>query len=112
MKLTQEFKEAFFAQYWNQEVCCDDGFGLHNETMAEVSASTSLESSYLQLKPIESITDEQASGLGYIDTEDLMHVYLYNGDDWDLLRQLGFALPFRGVPIETMIEAGILKLEK
>lgn len=67
---------------------------------------------YIELRSIESLTDEEAKELGYnnkkgiINFEDcLMQI------ESDYLRSIGVAVPFRGYSVEQIIEQGILKLK-
>ncbi len=62
MKNTLQLKEMFFGQYFGQEVFCDSSVGLEKESYQEVyhSVGDMSESSFVKLKSIESITDEDA----------------------------------------------------
>jgi hypothetical protein len=116
MKLTQEFKKAFAAQYFTQKVAKVDGVKELQEVRRALwhELDNGVEF-HIQLKPIESITDEQAMELGYDTKEQAIRIALFNpihSIDADLLRLWGYAVPFRSVSVETMIEEGILKLEK
>jgi hypothetical protein len=62
MKPTLQLKEMFFGQYLGQSVFCDSFVGIENVSfqVAYHSPEAISESSYVKLKSIESITDEDA----------------------------------------------------
>jgi hypothetical protein len=118
MKLTQEFKQAFAAQYFTQKVAKVDGVKELQEVRRALwhELDNGVEF-HIQLKPIESITDEQANKINpFFKTakhfQKRVMAGLLSYDEVDKLRALGFATGFRGVPVDDMIDDGILKLEK
>lgn len=116
MEITQEFKEALFAQYWGVK-CLKNKLLNDNIPPHKVDCSNckGLPQQYLELRSIESITDEEAKELSYKSKQDFTYEHeismgLYDAIDSDLLRKKGFAIPFRGVSVETMMEQGLIKL--
>lgn len=134
MKNTLENKARFFALYIGQNVL---GSGLNNSGRLTLSNITPIleysSNTPLSLKPISSITDEDLSyiefNMGMIGTlfeieimpENYMNhwVLKYKGKtqhgylalkDFDYLRSKGYALPYMGLSVETMIEYGWIKL--
>jgi hypothetical protein len=122
MKLTQEFKEALITLYWGKRVIkikelsngdYDNKLFTPFEYLLQ-ARDYPYEIEYIQLKPIESITDEQAKEFGADDREDFFFEIGIEGTNTyaDKLREMGFAVAFRNVLVQTMIKDGILKLEK
>jgi hypothetical protein len=138
MKLTQEFKEAFAFQY--HFIDCvklkDEAYkGLITplqwiEQSYFLTAAPEDMLDYIVLKPIESITNKHAVevamlnydkkdlpkyvqsikevGIGIVTSLNNQHRKVV----FDKLIEWGYALPFRGVSVENMIEDCILKLKK
>lgn len=112
--MTQIEKEAFFALYYGQKVWrCEN----HEKTMVvdyEIFPYINDCKQWLQLKSIESITDEDAKLLGFKGAYDFIH-YLSFGQQFlqeeaDKLRELGYLVPFRQYSTEQLIESGIVKI--
>ena len=126
--MTQIEKEAFFAQYWGQRVISypDEIGGLR-----VVEGHHCNEKTYLQLKPLESITDEDAiecigkelyefnrdnENDGYFGFSasgmflDMIEFYKNDRSSADFLRSKGYLLPFRQYSTEQLIESGIAKI--
>jgi len=119
-------KAKFFAQYFRQEVLKKSqksevirliGSDLNSRKIKEVH--------FLLLKPLSSITDEDAIEVAYLNghvksltdngKEDVLD--FLNGDYWclcfrgvDYLRSKGYALQWMGLSVEEMVEAGWVKL--
>lgn len=77
---------------------------------------------FLDLKPLSSITDEDAFNyaknyLGWTDPEDYKKWFLDQGCQIkghrhaDYLRSQGYALPWMGLSVETLVEFGWIKLK-
>lgn len=115
--MTQIEKEAFFAQYWGQEVLSDltnmgkrclyviNERNFYNINKKEV---------YLQLKSIESITNEDAVKCGFVTAEHFLKVYekigVLDQQEADKLRELGYLVGWRNYTTEQLIESGIVKI--
>lgn len=123
-KINNENKAKFFALYWGQKVVKDK-----SSQRLYVSPNINLEheSWFLSLKPLSSINDEDAIELGYSTCDDPLNPNYgmsANGcflDDWtqreemlmsdsDYLRSKGYALPWMGLSVEEMVQAGWIKL--
>lgn len=129
MKMTQQEIEAFALQY--HCISCVKMHG-HNKLLKPLDyfsekipfVITKIE--YIELRSIDSLTDEESSYLGdilqtltpenFIDHIKNGHSYLKNAaisiEAFDYLRSIGIAVPFRGYSVEEMIKQGILKLKK
>lgn len=132
-KLTPQLKEKLYALYWGQEVKCytqlDGPFMIDDGRKMRTSVS------YLLLRPITQVTDEEAIEVakiwrplrGNVGYNSQFHTAIcgreiidrLNGYDRDFetfmlltdyLRSKGFALPFMGISVEEFIEAGWIKL--
>jgi len=131
-------KEKFFAQYWGQEVFCEketeskDSFTTYAVMYREPVNHNSLcyidSKSYLELKSLKKVSDEDAIVLGkYRYREPKMLTHLEIGKslinefftspktkiehfEADYLRSKGYALPFIGLSVEMMIAYGWIKL--
>jgi len=137
-ELNNENKAKFFALYWGQEVQS------HGKEMFHVTGIL-VRQSYLQLKPLSAISDEDAIDvlnvlMGYeenyyqdwhpniqkvwmqtikIDLNDdfgsrqvpaLQSYFKYTWQVGDFLRSKGYALPWMGLSVVEMTEAGWIKL--
>lgn len=107
MENTKENKAKFFAQYWGQEVAyvCYPQEEPHIWVLQDYNIN---HTDHLQLKPLSSVTDEDAIKLGYGNAKHLLSNILYNRDE---LRQLGYALDWCGLSVEKQIEYGWVKLK-
>ena len=127
MENTLENKAKFFAQYWGVEAVRYDEY---TKPMAVdfVDFIEMKESIFLELKPLSSITDEYAAEVDRIyydfvnhdgnsligknllsSTHDLSRLPTHISD---YIRSLGYALPWMGLSVETMIEYGWIKLKE
>lgn len=120
MENTLENKAAFFCLYWGQKVLSwDDKMttGLCRlEEISEISEGGALEFYFLELNPLSQINDEDykiAQKLdGNFGTSDLDYSLRFiKHSNVDYLRSKGYALPFRGVDVETLISWGWVKLK-
>lgn len=131
MKNTLENKAKFFTQYFGQKVRVwkKDLQTLLNISYASLSIEA-VEDSYLELKPLSQISDEDAIWLanwGYgcyniSDEEKILRVkkdkYKYykgcftNVYVVDYFRSKGYALPWNGITVEEQIKFGWIKLKK
>ena len=128
MELTLENKAKFMYQYWGQEVFKLQGLDkIYKSPYVEV-----LDEDHLLLKQLSSITDEDAIEVSKIVRNfytkeplfSISEVKLFLSD-WmssvdfialalyinDYLRSKGYALPWMGLSVEEMIEAGWIKLK-
>lgn len=140
-ELTLENKAKFFAQYWGQLVIEDvNGKGETFLYPVVYSNMHRFEESTVVLKPLSSISDEDLEYIrtivGYINTESglglvkrWLTVLWMNYDDvnyfaaidfkptlsvikiTDYLRSKGYALPWIGISVEEMVDAGWIKLQ-
>lgn len=97
MELTNELKARFFALYWGQEVII---IADELTTLDEMSAYYKDDFSHLLLRPL--LVDDGCAGM-----------YIYRVPHLlDYLRSKGFALPFMGISVEEMVQAGWIKLKE
>lgn len=117
---TLEEKQAFFDLYSGQQVICHPDLDrtINNHGCRDIHIidhDLFIEKAYALLTPIEQITDEHAVELGYPDAEDIIGSYdLYDDLPHSLadgLRQLGYALQFRGKSVEELVKLGWAKLK-
>lgn len=106
MENTIENKSKFFAQYWGQKVL--RASKNHELTWTITDSNNPVESEYLNLKPLSAITDEDrdycvSMWRGVFKKE-------FDLSQGDFLRSKGYALPWMGLSVETMIEYGWIKL--
>lgn len=137
MENTVNNKMAFFAQYWGQKVLHirNSPIPFH---LSSMKPSDILESDYLSLKALSSISDEDAIEvakiltpeietfgrvhefkedileifLGQIGFDDLSGEFLIGGlfSAYDHLRSKSYLLPFMGLSVETLVEYGWVRL--
>lgn len=125
-EITLENKEKFFTQYWGQKVITNDN--LSSIGVATYVNGTSIILEYLLLKPLSSITDEDAIEVariaGYTNVvydmrkkkslirmvKDAISNHILTYKIVDYLRSKGYALPWMGLSVEEMIDAGWIKL--
>lgn len=124
-------KAKFFAQYWGQAVMrYDTGnviYGVEGKLVNTVD-----EKDYLQLKPLSSISDEDAIELWdklylnntWANKEKIYAVHTSIGLDSndytffevqiivDFLRSKGYALPFGGLSVEQLVKYNWLRLSE
>lgn len=124
MENTLENKAKFFAQYWGQRVV------LKNESISsrlyqmDRVVILHCETHTLELKPLSSISDEDASSIrGFINKGDFLF-YLNKSTsittfiegnlyfkDVDFLRSCGYALPYMGLSVEELVNRGWIKMK-
>ena len=121
---TLENKAKFFAQYYNQYVLYFTQSFLRK--VDHLILSHVEDSDYLELKPLSSITDEDAEFIGldthynktesvYKNAEDFLIITDYFGFltqfESDYLRSKGYAVPFMGLSVEELESFGWIKLK-
>lgn len=89
-KLTLEMKKAFFALYYNQNVL-NGKYKVYYNSLKTVN-----ERSFLLLYEL----------LGFNDIVNLPYT------DIDFVRSKGYALPYNGITVNEMIQAGWIKLRQ
>ena len=124
MEMTLENKAKFFAQYWGQEVVFHRNSRPEMVTFESMVNSVSIIDGYsLYLKPISSISDEDAMAItiywafkpknlteyGYTDIRGFQF-YAYSSVDF--LRSKGYAMPFHDLRVDQMVNAGWIKLQE
>jgi hypothetical protein len=110
-EINNENKVKFFALYWGQEI-------LSNGIEIGANVGDCEEEMFLLLKPLSSITDEDAEVIdltsedynedGWVDKDGLFYFWAFQ--DVDYLRSKGYALPWMGLSVEEMCEAGWIRL--
>lgn len=139
MENTLENKAKFFAQYWGHMYTYKNDFGTFKEKVGDFHFRTdvSKEECFLSLKPLSSISDEDAFVLGCLmvkDPEDYISATTHNDSlgVWlkmerenggkgfylnlnlsvvvDKARELGYAADWNGLSVEKQIEYGWIKL--
>ena len=140
---TLENKAKFFAQYWKQDVLCRVIFGknkneiiMHNTPCSNLKLGEIIDS-YLELKPLSQIGDEDAIkvskifGLGHLQgavKELILSIFRTSINDsgttsstngiknwlqvFDYLRSKGYALPWMDLSVEDLVEYGWVKLKE
>jgi len=124
---TLENKAKFFAQYYNQFVMKipnnEDSLRVFDQWI--ISQSTA----WLELKPLENISDEDLKAIGFGNIGDKKIQFYFNDyncqwssscgnygslllQHYDYLRSKGYALPWNGVSVGWQIEYGWIKLNK
>jgi hypothetical protein len=116
---TTENKAKIFALYWNQRVImnhsCPVKERVHSDQLFDV-----LESDYLELRPLSSITDEELLSISpeLFNEENLAFVSLgIKKGSWivkqyaDELRLLGIALDWCGWSVEELVKEGVFVLK-
>lgn len=133
-ELTNENKEKFFAKYWKQgliNVRIDDGEDKVGYDLTDWVWKSFPQDCYLSLKPLSSISDEDAIEVGniltlsYDDKVISIEVRDWISDQFgigkinhkwdcmrvqDFLRSRGYALSWMGLSTEEMVAAGWIKL--
>lgn len=131
MENTIENKEKFFALYHKQRIL---KFTDNDMTGIVTSDLARIESGYLELKPLSSITDEYAKELSFrlgsvIDLFDVIHensidlvkdivdnyskvecLWMLPSRFTDKARELGYAIDWNDLSVEALIEYGWVKL--
>ncbi len=109
MENTIENKARFFSLYYGTETL--SVFKALNYINYNTLDSTAVRLGYLELKPLSLITDKERHMLMDIkanEEEDDEYLALHSAD---YLRSKGYAMPFMGLSVETMIEYGWIKLK-
>lgn len=116
MENNLENKAKFFAQYWDQKVLTKVIRGEYRAKVATRNTICSnwkigeLVESYLELKPLSSITDEDAKKLDFRDSDHFK--FDASPANWkDELRLLGYAVEWVNLSIEKQLEYGWIKLK-
>lgn len=138
MENTIQNRTKFFAQYWGQIICCvriEDAPDVKDIIVDLSDWKVRYKHSYLELKPLSSISDEDAIdflhkledkefcdrktkrekiewGKAFIESF-ITHrlspqCYIISAD---FLRSKGYALPWNGITVEQQIEFGWIKLK-
>lgn len=121
MELTNELKARFFALYLGQKVF----YKVISQEIISVVKPVDLcyVKGWVFLRPLSSITEEEALELADIDFEHppnepkvkwvneyIEHIIEYRNSS-DYLRSKGFALPFMGIEVEQWVDLGVVKLK-
>lgn len=133
-EIDYENKAKFFALYWGQDVLTSDMYGdggtIYSLTMKEYQIQTG----WLELKPLSSISDEDAIELMYL-IESIDWVDQLDDKAWwgktlthkfikgklssqtatllvDFYRSKGYLLPWMGLSPNEIIEAGWVKYKE
>lgn len=131
MENTLENKAKFFAQYYGLK-CCNYYDFLKRKRTCHVNGFSShrIYESYLELKPLSSITDEDAIKVARLNpsvekdgfligmsserairfAKNNIYFLQYKTETADYLRSKGYALPYMGLSVENQIEYGWVKL--
>lgn len=121
MTNTLENKAKFIALYFGQEVRVWDHLPDNKCKVSHSSLSPEgVKESYLSLKPISQISDEdrkEVSGELASSIDEYGCEYTFSGlvewgvYDADYLRSRGYALPWMGISVETLVEWEWVKLK-
>ena len=133
-EINNENKAKFFALYWGQNVLPVSFWGSANDISYHIFRPQNeydFNNSWLNLKPLSSISDEDAievskirgvrNNLSFFGKEFIGNLFndLYiselvstaeRDNTIDFLRSKGYALPWMGLSVEKLIEAGWIKL--
>ena len=118
-EINNENKEKFFAQYWGQNVLSINGGEVREVTtdMNHVLCYDKMYESHLSIKSLSNITEEDKEYRHklileiYFDVSPQNRILLEHHYS-DYLRSKGYALPWMGLSVEEMIEAGWIKLKE
>lgn len=133
-ELTIENKQKFFALHFGQEV---HALKMSKKdvvsTVDEISFRKDISEDYLYLNPLSSITDEDAKRLAVIEADFRTSDVFKRGRQLansvedcqysvgnfktvmlitDYLRSKGYALPWMGLSVDEMVQAGWIKLKE
>lgn len=130
MENTLENKEKFFAQYWGQRIL-RYSFWREDVESRDCKFEEAVKNHYILLKPLSSITDEDAVEVAKIFnqhkikahySDDSLKAYLIKEGKqfafrcehyvviYQYLQSKGYALPFMGLSVEQLVEYGWVKL--
>lgn len=120
---TIENKQKFFAQYWGQKIVnWNNNLQIKLKLNVLINETDSLD--LLELKPLSLITDDDAEGyLHFIGChsfgERIQQAKIQIKEDChndihmsDYLRSKGYALPWMGLSVETLVNYGWIKLKE
>jgi len=110
-------KEIFFALYYNQEVLRIKGWGrlLLLDSYKFLPEEKTIQKSTLELTSLSDITDEDLLLLKC--NRKVWEMYEDFPDEWlsalafDILRSKGYALPFMGIDVESLVSWNWVKLK-
>lgn len=128
-EINNKNKAKFFALYWDQLI----GLGLNDQLDINKSKfkSQSAFTEMIELKPLSSIGDEDAIEVANLNecsnknslefklglgkslcnpNHVLYRISNFSQNEIDFLRMCGYALPWMGLSVEEMVEAGWIKL--
>ena len=109
-EINLETKAKFFAQYACQGLL---GTRRGGKDLFIIGDWRIFNEDYLLLKPLSSITDEDARHSGITKGRLKQHVqyhHIMTPFMCDYLRSKGYALPWMGLSVEEMVQAGWIKL--
>jgi hypothetical protein len=141
-EINNENKGKFFALYWDQMVLCSDLYGDNGLIYSITMSIKNIEEYWLQLKPLSSISDEDAIEVAKLDSsvnwnfgtfgvwkntfgativsngqgliqkyaQTIIDISFLTPVQFDYLRLKGYALPWMGLSVDQMVEAGWIKL--
>jgi len=129
MENTLENKAKFFALYFMQRVYNNSNYPENKNTLLDYALlSYTDKAEYLELKPLSSISEEDAIELAKIENDftdpirrgkAIIRFFEYSsyrhytcGRMIDFLRSRGYALPWMGLSVEKLIEYGWIKLKE
>jgi hypothetical protein len=110
-----DVKSRFFAQYWGQEICQTKG----GKYTIDEYCFPLWEKSYLELKPLSKIANEDAqeiqriTGANHLPKQPLIYACLKKSDAIpvvDYLRLKGYAIPFMEYSVDDLISFGWAQL--
>lgn len=111
MENTRLNQAKFNALYWEQKVGCSrysKNFTINKSNIGSVE--------YLQLKSLQSISDEDAQKIGYENKKEFDDCFKINGfkgfftDEADKLRELGYLIGYNGLTPDQIISYGWAKI--
>lgn len=119
---TLENKAKFFAIYLGQRVMrcktfnVTTGHGLSGLMNVDVNSETIKENWFLELKPLSSISKEDANeifkmAIPYTGRYEITTIF-NSSAIVDFLRSRGYALPWMGLSVDQLIEYGWVKLKE
>ena len=126
-ELNNENKAKFFALYWGQDWLTCPVLGDRGHIYSNTMKDDQIKDRWLTLKPLSSISDEDAIEVAKMVFGDRFSSHLIIGQsyahwlnknplyalDWkvvDYFRSKGYALPWLGLSVEEMVDAGWIKL--
>jgi hypothetical protein len=107
MKMTNEERECFFAQYWGQEVCKFNPSVSVLNWKVDANMIDNCEKLYLELRTVQMLSDEELKYMDIFDNESE-----YQRMQVDYLRQIGVLVGFRHFTPEMLIAEGVVKVKE